>query len=48
MCKENTAKGAWNKLNSFQTKGITKPIGTVHHDYPFAALKKKKNNGVAA
>ena len=36
MRKENIAKGTWNKLNKFQTKGITTPVR------PFSALKKKE------
>lgn len=38
MHKENIAKGTWNKLNNFQSKGITTPV------HPFSALKKKTKN----
>lgn len=40
MRKENIAKGTWNKLNNFQTKGITTPVR------PFSALKKKKEKAL--
>lgn len=33
MCKENIAKGPWNKLDNFQTKGIALCISIVHQAF---------------